>query len=259
MRSTLVGGHPLRRHRAATRSGEVRTLAPVMEPSRDWIDYVGALGSVLGAAAALVALWLARQSAKHAKDSAAEAKRTADAAEDTAKAAQEEVDISRASLELAQAERARAPWLVPELTPTLEGPTSWIVAFVLENTGTKPAERILVNVHVPRHTTVEHTRTKGILAIPSSSDSLHLSGLVQERLPGEDELREWHRFIDREFDGKVLDPYVRLQTTWAVEFPERGRHPVMIYLRYADAPKDAPKRAVVWLDTSEPQAPASDA
>lgn len=121
------------------------------------VEWVGALSGAVGGIAAVVALILALRSAKDAERAGKAAERTAEAAERTAKAAEEEAAISREEMAVARAERARIP--IIELTidaPSISisdltrEPTGYVLRFGFKNSGSRPADRLLVNAVVPR-------------------------------------------------------------------------------------------------------------
>lgn len=143
---------------------------------RDWLDYVQALGGIVGVLIAVVAAWFAATSARDAARSSESARRTADAAERTADAAEETAASSKLEaehsqklleqvqiqLELQQEEHAvlmaeskRQPKVRPVLSmekmeTSAAGPTSVFFQFGGGNDGSKTAEQALLLLLTPR-------------------------------------------------------------------------------------------------------------
>lgn len=227
-----------------------------MPPDRDWLDYAEAVGSVAGALAALVALWLAHRSAEDSKRSAGAAERTAAAAEATAEAGREEVRLTRAAHEAAEAERARRPFIEMALTATTreESDCVWIVTLRLVNTGEKPAERIQINVHVPPDALIQHSRDHlGQSLRGSVHDPL---GKARAPAPPEEEPRTWKVLLD---NVAVVDPGMHAERYYRVALSGTGTdpQPVLIRLGYAGAVPGSPNSASLWL--SAPGAPGPGA
>jgi hypothetical protein len=176
-----------------------------MPPERDWLDYAQAIGGIVGALAALVALWLAQPSAADAKSSAISAQRTAVAAE--------------AAFESAEAERLRAPRLtVLELSASLPAepdPLDWIVSLTIENSGTKPAERLTVNVLVPPRVRIFERHD---LEARDTNKPATLHKDVELSILGEDEPRRWDLLRD-EGPHPIIDVGRRYECEYRVTFP----------------------------------------
>jgi hypothetical protein len=123
---------------------------------RDWLDYAAALSGVIGAAAAIVALILARRSAKDAERSADTAERTAEAAEASAK-------TSAALFDAVEEERKRRP-RIDDLSVSFRAHGDGLTGVFeagLHNAGSKPAIRALINFLLPPEVGVVATGPTG--------------------------------------------------------------------------------------------------
>lgn len=157
--------------------------------------------------------------------------------------------------EVAEGERARRPYLSPHVAVVETGPDTWVVTLELENIGSNPAERVLINVHVPPAVSIEKVRDAAGRSSYGPPDNLLHKQLT---FANESEPREWNVYVDDLVD-KVIDERVVLPSFWKITVPGPGRYPLMLSVRYPEIRPRAPNRACVWLDVPDRGARAAAA
>jgi hypothetical protein len=193
-----------------------------------WMDYVAAAIGLLGAVLAGIALWLTHKSAEDAEESRKASERSAKAAEDELILFKEEVTTTRA-------ERARRAAFSIRLTArtgiisSQQPPANITIDFGIQNTGDRPADRVPVNIVVPRQLSL--TPADGTGRIAEADD--------QDLGRGREPCIYWSAVLGP-FDPDVNYVPARL----AIRNAPAGTHPIYIELMHDDLPRRA--RAEAW-------------
>jgi hypothetical protein len=205
---------------------QMQALHITVSNHHDWLDYFAAIGGIVGAFAAVVALIFAGLSKQ-------DAARSADAAEATRKLADEEVGIMRTEADAAEHERGRRA--SPEIQISARGfklprdgpPLTIILTLGFSNeNGTRPVERVTVNLRVPNTMTLRECKDE-YGNIETSDNVRPLSDLVVGDHRG---AFVWHPTIGPIDRGVYIVRYLKL------DGPRAGTHRIEAELVHRDLP-----------------------
>ena len=202
-----------------------------------WTDYLGAVAGLLGAVLAGVALTMTRASAADAKASRVSAEQSAIAAQRSAAAAEAELTLFREEVEHAREDRARRAAFEICLTArgslTSQGAPPMIIAidFGIKNTGSRPAQRVAVNVVVPCELALKAPRGKALGRI-ATTESHDVGRGPEPCVYWSAELGP----LDREVSHVIACA--------KIERPRIGTYPIYVELMNDDLPGHA--RAELW-------------
>lgn len=136
------------------RTGHHAIPVELLSAHHDWLDYAAALGGLVGALAGIVALLFAVRSARDASSSAESARESLAIMRQEAQAARDERS-KRAILDV----RPRAPRTIG--TSDNAPPRQVILTLLFRNDGTRQADRVLLNVSVPKSLDIQPCTAEG--------------------------------------------------------------------------------------------------